>query len=133
MDSKEQNINLNHDNPTLNDILAEHEPASDTSLLRRIDVRILPIMFLAYFLQFLDKVCLNVSTANLHPKPVISSTTLTKSQYANVMGIQDDLSMSGNDFSWLATAFFIAYAIAEVPQGAHSLHSGMIISTAESK
>lgn len=34
------------------------------------------------------------------------------------MGLQDDLGMSGNDFSWLATAFFIAYAVAEVPQGA---------------
>lgn len=32
------------------------------------------------------------------------------------MGFQDDLKMAGNDFSWLATAFFIAYAIAEVPQ-----------------
>lgn len=34
------------------------------------------------------------------------------------MGIQHDLGMKGNDFSWLATAFFIAYAIAEIPQGA---------------
>ena len=25
--------------------------------------------------------------------------------------------MTGNDFSWLATAFFIAYAVAELPQG----------------
>jgi MFS family permease len=33
------------------------------------------------------------------------------------MGIQVDLGMSGNDFSWLATAFFIAYCIAEIPQG----------------
>lgn len=33
------------------------------------------------------------------------------------MGLQTDLGMSGNDFSWLATAFFIAYAVAEVPQG----------------
>ncbi|KAL4935386.1 hypothetical protein BDV06DRAFT_217467 [Aspergillus oleicola] len=69
---------------------------SDTALLRRIDWRILPIMFLAYFLQFLDKVCLN---------------------YANVMTLQSDLGMKGNDFSWLATAFFIAYAVAEIPQG----------------
>lgn len=34
------------------------------------------------------------------------------------MGLQGDLGMSGNDFSWLATAFFIAYAVAEIPQGA---------------
>lgn len=32
----------------------------DSVLLRRIDWRILPIMFLTYFLQFLDKVALNV-------------------------------------------------------------------------
>ena len=32
----------------------------DAALLRKIDWRILPIMFLAYFLQFLDKVSLNV-------------------------------------------------------------------------
>lgn len=32
----------------------------DSALLRRIDWRILPIMFLTYFLQFLDKVALNV-------------------------------------------------------------------------
>jgi MFS family permease len=34
------------------------------------------------------------------------------------MGLQDDLKMTGNDFSWLATSFFIAYAVAEIPQGA---------------
>ncbi|PYH83554.1 MFS general substrate transporter [Aspergillus uvarum CBS 121591] len=68
----------------------------DQALLRRIDWRILPTMFLTYLLQFLDKVALN---------------------YANVMGMQDDLGMQGNDFSWLATGFFIAYAVAEIPQG----------------
>ncbi|RAK76908.1 MFS general substrate transporter [Aspergillus fijiensis CBS 313.89] len=68
----------------------------DFALLRRIDWRILPTMFLTYLLQFLDKVALN---------------------YANVMGMQDDLGMQGNDFSWLATGFFIAYAVAEIPQG----------------
>ncbi|KAL3442376.1 MFS general substrate transporter [Aspergillus insuetus] len=72
------------------------EIESDRALLRRIDWRILPIMFLTYFLQFLDKVSLN---------------------YANIMGLQKDLGMAGNDFSWLATAFYIAYAVAEVPQG----------------
>ncbi|KAL2809069.1 MFS general substrate transporter [Aspergillus granulosus] len=72
------------------------EMESDRALLRRIDWCILPIMFLTYFLQFLDKVSLN---------------------YANIMGLQQDLGMAGNDFSWLATAFYIAYAVAEVPQG----------------
>ncbi|ORY15345.1 putative allantoate permease [Clohesyomyces aquaticus] len=63
---------------------------------RKIDKRIVPLMFLCYFLQFLDKVVIN---------------------YANIIGLQKDLKMKGQDFSWVATAFFIGYAIAEFPQG----------------
>ena len=33
------------------------------------------------------------------------------------MGINADLHLSGNDFSNASTAFFIAYLIAEVPNG----------------
>ncbi|OBT71040.1 hypothetical protein VF21_10625 [Pseudogymnoascus sp. 05NY08] len=70
--------------------------ASDSRLLRKVDLHVVPIMLATYFLQFLDKVILN---------------------YANVTGISKDLNMTGNDFTWLATAFFIAYALAEIPQG----------------
>lgn len=70
--------------------------SQDLTLLRKIDWRIVPIMFACYMLQFIDKISLN---------------------YANVMGLQKDLHMKGNDFSWMATAFFIAYAVAEFPQG----------------
>lgn len=38
-------------------------------------------------------------------------------QYAAVMGINADLHLAGNDFSNASTAFFIAYLIAEVPNG----------------
>ncbi|KAK5055123.1 hypothetical protein LTR84_012871 [Exophiala bonariae] len=69
--------------------------AQDSRLLRKIDWRIVPIMFACYFLQFLDKVLIN---------------------YANVMGLAKDLGMKGNDFSWMATAFFIGFAVAEFPQ-----------------
>lgn len=33
------------------------------------------------------------------------------------MGLQKDLHMQGQDFSWTATAFFIGYIMAELPQG----------------
>ncbi|TKA72539.1 hypothetical protein B0A49_04233 [Cryomyces minteri] len=45
-------------------------------------------------MQFIDKVLLN---------------------YAAVMGLNKDLNLKGNDFSNAATAFFIAYLIAEIP------------------
>jgi sugar phosphate permease len=72
------------------------EPREYARISRGIDIRVVPIMFSCYFLQFLDKVIIN---------------------YANVMGLQTDLHMRGNDFSWLATAFFIAFAVSEIPQG----------------
>ncbi|RMZ82867.1 hypothetical protein DV737_g1891, partial [Chaetothyriales sp. CBS 132003] len=68
----------------------------DSKIFRKVDWRIVPIMFACYFLQFLDKVLIN---------------------YANVMGLPTDLGFKGNDFPWMATAFFIGYAVAEFPQG----------------
>lgn len=73
---------------------------NEKRLIRIIDWRILPLLFTVYFLQFMDKIVLN---------------------YANVMGIQKDLGMTGNDFSWAGTAFFIGYGLAEFPQGAWHL------------
>ncbi|KAH8672594.1 permease of the major facilitator superfamily [Tricladium varicosporioides] len=69
---------------------------NEKALVRRIDYRIVPLMFFCYLMQFLDKVMIN---------------------YANVMGLAKDTKLKGNEFSWMATAFFIAFALAEVPQG----------------
>ncbi|KAJ5337257.1 uncharacterized protein N7506_005279 [Penicillium brevicompactum] len=85
------------DKSSLEDYALGSIAVDDKRLLRKVDWHLLPIMFLTYFLQMIDKISIN---------------------YANVMGLQDDLNMTGNDFSWLATSFFIAYAVAEIPQGA---------------
>lgn len=45
-------------------VVSEEVP-DETALMRRIDWRILPVMFLTYFLQFLDKVSLNVFTIRM--------------------------------------------------------------------
>ncbi|KAJ5587984.1 uncharacterized protein N7459_003749 [Penicillium hispanicum] len=64
------------------------------ALRRKIDRRLMPYLFGCYVLQFLDKVMLN---------------------YAAVMGLKKDLKLVGNEFSNMATWFFLAYLIAEVP------------------
>jgi len=61
---------------------------------RKVDWWIVPIMFCCYTMQFIDKVLLN---------------------YAAVMGFRKDLKLTGNEFTNAATAFFIAYLIAELP------------------
>lgn len=70
------------------------EPIDLAALRRKIDWHIVPLMFLCYTLQFLDKVILN---------------------YANVMGLQKDLNMGGNDFSNVATFLFVGLLAFEVP------------------
>lgn len=91
--------------PTLKAVAFPNSPAHELivakevahpHLLAKIDRHIIPIMFAIYFMGFLDKVILN---------------------YANITGISTDLGMTNNDFAWLATAFFIAYVVAEIPQG----------------
>ncbi|KAG4411687.1 hypothetical protein IFR04_015185 [Cadophora malorum] len=75
-------------------------------LVRKIDYRIMPLMFLCYLMQFLDKVLIN---------------------YSNVMGLSVDVNLKGNEFSWMATAFFVAYALAEIPQGANVVCWGITV------
>ncbi|KAI9882089.1 MAG: hypothetical protein M1823_006165 [Watsoniomyces obsoletus] len=79
-----------------NDGLPSSEGVNLAALRRKIDWRIVPIMFACYTMQFIDKVLLN---------------------YAAVMGIGRDLKLRGNNFTNAATAFFIAYLIAEIPNG----------------
>ncbi|KAL2155729.1 hypothetical protein VTH82DRAFT_471 [Thermothelomyces myriococcoides] len=74
--------------------LAPGESIDLKALRRKIDWRIVPLMFLCYTLQFLDKVILN---------------------YANVMGISKDLNLQGNDFSNIATFLFVGLLCFEVP------------------
>lgn len=33
------------------------------------------------------------------------------------MGLAKNTKLKGNEFSWMATELFIAYALAEIPQG----------------
>ena len=44
------------------DAAAEHAPVDMDALRRRIDYRVVPLMFCCYTMQFLDKVILNVRT-----------------------------------------------------------------------
>ncbi|OAA70596.1 allantoin permease [Cordyceps fumosorosea ARSEF 2679] len=65
-------------------------------LLRKIDWHIMPLITCCYFLQYLDKTLMN---------------------YANVMGIKEDTGITGNQFSLLATIFYISFIACEFPTG----------------
>ncbi|KAI0004772.1 allantoate permease [Xylariaceae sp. FL0662B] len=81
---------LNHENTT---VMTE---INEKALIRKLDLTIVPIMWACYNLQYLDKTLIN---------------------YANVMGLQEDTSITGNQFSLLATLFYVTYLAFEFPTG----------------
>ncbi|KAJ5919787.1 hypothetical protein N7454_009622 [Penicillium verhagenii] len=68
----------------------------EKALVRKIDWMIIPLMWAAYNLQFLDKVLIN---------------------YASVMGLLSDTNMKTNQYSNLTLAFYCTYLVFELPTG----------------
>ncbi|KAI1847722.1 hypothetical protein JX266_006217 [Neoarthrinium moseri] len=68
----------------------------EKKLVRKIDWWIVPLMWACYNLQYLDKTLIN---------------------YANVMGLQEDTSITGDQFSQLALVFYVSYLAFEFPTG----------------
>lgn len=69
---------------------------NEKTLVRKIDWMIMPLMWAAYNLQYLDKVLIN---------------------YASVMGLLSDTKMRTNQFSNLTLAFYVTYLFFELPTG----------------
>jgi MFS family permease len=85
--------------------------AEEKKVLRKIDLRILPIILFAYFLQQLDKSSLS---------------------YTSVFGIQQDAGLVGSQYSWLGSCLYLAQLIMQ-PLGAVLLvkyPTGKVISIA---
>lgn len=59
---------------------AEIDPVEAKQTLRKIDFRIVPILFFTYLLQYLDKNGIN---------------------YASAFGLQEGTNLKGQDYSWL--------------------------------
>ncbi|CAH0047325.1 unnamed protein product [Clonostachys solani] len=76
--------------------VAQMTEIDEKALVRKIDWMILPLMWACYNLQYLDKTLIN---------------------YANVMGIQEDTQMVGDQFSYMALVFYVTYLAFELPTG----------------
>ncbi|EXJ57946.1 hypothetical protein A1O7_05369 [Cladophialophora yegresii CBS 114405] len=74
----------------------EMDPVESKRVLRKLDFRIVPILFLIYLMQYLDKNGIN---------------------YASVYGLQDGTNLHGQDYSWLGSIFYFGYLWAQYPAG----------------
>ncbi|RBR09745.1 hypothetical protein FVER53590_11798 [Fusarium verticillioides] len=65
-------------------------PAEERKLVRKIDLHMMPLMFVLYLLQYLDKTSLG---------------------YTAIMGILQDANLSGNQYSWVSSFFYVGFLI----------------------
>ncbi|KAI9478434.1 MAG: major facilitator superfamily domain-containing protein [Benjaminiella poitrasii] len=66
----------------------------ENAFVRKLNWSLLPIIFLIIFIQFCDKSALSV---------------------AAVLGIMEDANLSGSQFSWLGSIFYLGYLVCQVP------------------
>ncbi|CAG8902071.1 unnamed protein product [Penicillium egyptiacum] len=71
-----------------------YTPEMEQHILRKMDIRLLPMLGVLYLLAFLDRG--NIGNAKIE-------------------GLLDDLHMSGQQYSWCLTVFFFTYCIFELP------------------
>jgi len=69
-------------------------PSEERAILRKIDLYILPCFGLTQGLSYLDKIALN---------------------YGNLFGMKTDLHVTGSQFSWFASAFYLGYLVSAEP------------------
>ncbi|KAL4973529.1 major facilitator superfamily domain-containing protein [Aspergillus desertorum] len=66
----------------------------DKRILRRIDLYLLPIMAVSYMFQFLDKSAMS---------------------FTAILGLEEDLHLKGNDYSWASSIYYFGYLAASYP------------------
>ncbi|KAM0554908.1 hypothetical protein ACHAPJ_006644 [Fusarium lateritium] len=99
----EQDNNLAREEKTSMDLATRHTstgeaesnllltPAEERKLVWKIDVHLMPLMFILYLLQYLDKTSLG---------------------YTAIMGIIQDASLSGTQYSWVSSFFYVGFLVA---------------------
>ncbi|KAK5111340.1 hypothetical protein LTR62_005180 [Meristemomyces frigidus] len=65
-------------------------------VLRKIDLRLVPLRFVIYLIQYLDKNGIN---------------------YASVYGLQKGTHLRGQQYSWLSSIYYFGYLISQYPSG----------------
>lgn len=74
--------------------MASFSHLDEKAILRKMDLRLIPMLALLYLLSFLDRG--NIGNAKIE-------------------GLVEDLGMTGSQYNWTLTVFFFTYAAFEVP------------------
>ena len=96
----------------LSESIDNHDSISsieERSLVRKIDLFLLPTIWLMYLLSYIDR-------TKFVPSPFLSATAnLPSIGNAKIAGLQSDLHLSSSQFSVALVVFFVSYVVFEVP------------------
>lgn len=70
------------------------DPKKEKKVLRKIDIMILPMMCMLMTCQLMDK---------------------STNSYASIVGLRTDLKMTSQEYSWVASSFYLGYLVFEYP------------------
>ncbi|KAG4415960.1 hypothetical protein IFR04_010910 [Cadophora malorum] len=87
-------ISSSHDAKVENEEITAQNIAAEKRLLRKIDLRLVPLLIICYFLQYLDKGSIG---------------------FASILGIIPDLNLHDQQYSWANSSFFFGYSIFSYP------------------
>jgi MFS family permease len=101
--------------------LASFAHLDEKKILRKMDLRLIPMLALLYLLSFLDRG--NIGTSVQHAGKdekwwlIQGYIELTRATVGNakIEGLTEDLNITGPQYNWCLTCFFFTYAAFEVP------------------
>ncbi|KAI6616563.1 hypothetical protein MCOR14_010982 [Pyricularia oryzae] len=79
------------------------DQADEKRLVRKLDMRILPLLGVCYFFYTLTSFC---------AKQYVDKTTLS---YAAIFGLKEGLGLKGEEYAWLSSSFYFGWLIWAIP------------------
>jgi hypothetical protein len=115
-DEKLKELHVEESTVKANDRSAEAyeiDPEAEKRLLRKLDWRVVPMLWFLYMLAFLDRT--NIGTIRSEDLDKLESVLIRVVGNAKIQGMTKDLKMTGNDYNVALFLFFPSYIIFEVP------------------
>ncbi|KAK1239077.1 hypothetical protein MKX08_006138 [Trichoderma sp. CBMAI-0020] len=91
------------------------DQAAEKRLLRKLDMRILPLLGICYFFYVSLFQHYKISFRSLTDLGLLKYVDKTTLSYAAIFGIKKDLNLVGDDYSWLSSSFYFGWLVWAIP------------------
>lgn len=89
-------------------------PEEEKALVRKIDLTLLPTIWIMYLLSYLDRTkCVDPALTPAHMRDANGDSCSIGN--AKISGMETDLNLSSNEYSIALVVFFVGYVVFEVP------------------